>query len=48
MSRPLATKYKTYKFDGAPFFFYIDVIPIDLSQYKILNHIKLFKGSVNI
>jgi hypothetical protein len=37
-------RFKTYKSDGAPFFFYIDVIPIDISQYEITNHIKLLKG----
>jgi len=41
------TGYRTFKSDGAPFFFYIDVIPLDLSQYEIKNHIKLLKGVAN-
>lgn len=41
------TRYRTFKSDGAPFFFYIDVIPLDISQYEIKNHIKLLKGVVN-
>jgi len=44
MGRNIKSKFKTYKSDGAPFFFYIDVIPLDLSQYEIKNHIKLLKG----
>jgi len=47
MSRNLKSKFETYKSDGAPFFFYIDVIPLDISQYEIKNHIKLLKGVVN-
>lgn len=36
--------YRTYKSDAAPFFFYIDVIPIDLSHYEIKHHKKLLKN----
>jgi len=37
-------EFNTYKSDGAPFFFYIDVVPIDIAQYEIQNHIKLLQG----
>jgi len=47
MGRNIKSKFITYKSDGAPFFFYIDVIPLDISQYEIINHIKLLKGVVN-
>lgn len=44
MSPKSESKYKTYKSDAAPFFFYIDVIPIDFSQYEIKHHIELLKN----
>ncbi|MHA2289429.1 MAG: hypothetical protein ACXABG_11650, partial [Promethearchaeota archaeon] len=47
MGRPTKAKFKTYKSDGAPFFFYIDVVPLELSQYKMKNHIKLLEGEAN-
>lgn len=47
MGRYTKTKFKTYKSDGAPFFFYIDVVPLDVSQYKMANHIKLLEGVAN-
>ena len=47
MGRNIESKFETYKSDGAPFFFYIDVIPLDLAQYEIKNHIKLLKGVAN-
>ncbi len=43
MPRKVETKYKTYKSDAAPFFFYIDVIPLDLTQYEIKHHLELLK-----
>jgi len=43
MSRKLESQYKTYKSDAAPFFFYLDVIPLDLSQYEIKHHVELLK-----
>ena len=43
MSRKLESHYKTYKSDAAPFFFYLDVIPLDLSQYEIKHHVELLK-----
>ena len=43
MSPKIEKKYKTFKSDAAPFFFYIDVIPLDLSLYEIKNHIELLK-----
>lgn len=47
MGRYTKAKFETYKSDGSPFFFYIDVIPLDLSQHEIKNHIKLLKGVAN-
>ena len=47
MSRNIKSKFETYKSDASPFFFYIDVIPLDLSQYEIINHINLLKGVAN-
>jgi hypothetical protein len=47
MSRNIKSKFETYKADGSPFFFYIDVIPLDLSQYEVINHINLLKGVAN-
>jgi hypothetical protein len=38
------SKYKTFKSDAAPFLFFIDVLPIDLTQYEIIHHIKLLKN----
>jgi len=37
-------KYDIYESDAAPFFFYIDVIPLDLTHYEIKHHIKLLKS----
>jgi hypothetical protein len=37
-------KYKTYKSDAAPFLFYIDVLPLDLSHYEIPHHVELLKN----
>jgi len=47
MGRYTKAKFKTYKSDGAPFFFYIDVVPLDISQYEMINHIKLLEGVAN-
>ena len=44
MSPKNKTKFNTFKSDGAPFFFYIDVIPLDISQYEMKNQIKLLNG----
>jgi hypothetical protein len=38
-----SAKYKTFRSDAAPFFFYIDVLPMDLSQYDIPHHVDLLK-----
>ncbi|MHA1498300.1 MAG: hypothetical protein ACTSYF_07860 [Promethearchaeota archaeon] len=43
MSPAGKTKYETFKHDAAPFFFYIDVLPLDLSQYEIPHHVKLLE-----
>ncbi|MHA2400089.1 MAG: hypothetical protein ACXADU_14545 [Promethearchaeota archaeon] len=43
MSPKTEEKYRTFKSDAAPFFFYIDVIPIDLSLYEIKHHVELLK-----
>ncbi|TFG12134.1 MAG: hypothetical protein EU535_06510 [Promethearchaeota archaeon] len=37
-------EYKIFKTDAAPFFFYIDVLPLDLTQYDIPHHVKLLKS----
>lgn len=47
MGRNSKSKFNTFKSDGAPFFFYIDVIPLDISQYEMKNHIKLLEGVAN-
>ncbi|MHA2473200.1 MAG: hypothetical protein ACXAES_08205 [Promethearchaeota archaeon] len=44
MSPRTEEKYRTFKSDAAPFFFYIDVIPIDLSLYEIKHHVELLKN----
>ncbi len=41
MSPKAQTEYRIFKHDPAPFFFYIDVLPLDLSQYDIPHHIEL-------
>ena len=43
MVRKPETQYKTYKSDAAPFFFYIDVIPLDLAHYNVPHHVELLK-----
>ena len=40
---PKPTEYQTFKYDASPFFFYIDVLPLDLSQYEISHHADLLK-----
>ena len=40
---PKRREYKTFKYDASPFFFYIDVLPLDLSQYDIPHHAELLK-----
>jgi len=40
---PKNTEYKTFSHDASPFFFYIDVLPLDLSQYDIPHHVELLK-----
>ncbi len=41
---PKLTQYRTYKFDAAPFFFYIDVLPLNLSLYDIPHHVDILKN----
>jgi len=36
-------QYKIFKSDAAPFFFYIDVLPLDLTQYDIPHHVEILK-----
>ncbi len=43
MSPKQHKEYKTFKYDASPFFFYIDVLPLDLSQYDIPHHVELLK-----
>ncbi len=40
---PKPREYKTFKYDASPFFFYIDVLPLDLSQCDIPHHAELLK-----
>jgi len=40
---PKSREYKTFKYDASPFFFYIDVLPLDVSQYDIPHHAELLK-----
>jgi len=40
---PKSKVFRTFKFDASPFFFYIDVLPLDLSQYDIPYHEELLK-----
>ena len=40
---PKPREYTTFKYDASPFFFYIDVLPLDLSQYDIPHHADLLK-----
>jgi hypothetical protein len=40
---PKKSQYRTYKSDAAPFFFYIDVLPLDVSQYDIPHHVEMLK-----
>ena len=40
---PKLKEYKTFKYDASPFFFYIDVLSLDLSQYDIPHHVGLLK-----
>jgi len=40
---PKEKKFKTYKSDASPFFFYIDVLPLDVSQYDIPHHVEMLK-----
>lgn len=44
MSSRIEKKYKIFKSDAAPFFFYLDVLPPDLSIYELKHHIKLLKN----
>ena len=37
-------RFETFKADAAPFFFYIDVLPLDLTQYEIPHHITILKS----
>ncbi|TFG25904.1 MAG: hypothetical protein EU533_00425 [Promethearchaeota archaeon] len=37
-------RFETFKADAAPFFFYIDVLPLDLTQYEIPHHITMLKS----
>lgn len=37
-------KFKTYKYDAAPFFFFIDIFPADTSDLKKPHYIKLIKS----
>jgi len=40
---PKSKVFRTFKFDASPFFFYIDVLPLDLSQYDIPHHVEMLK-----
>ena len=40
---PKSREYETFSHDASPFFFYIDVLPLDLSQYDIPHHVELLK-----
>ena len=40
---PKPKGYKTFKYDASPFFFFIDVLPLNLSQYDIPHHAELLK-----
>jgi hypothetical protein len=40
---PSNNKYQIFRSDAAPFFFYIDVLPIDLKQYDIPHHVEILK-----
>jgi len=37
-------QYNIFKSDAAPFFFYIDVLPLDLTQYDIPHHVEILKS----
>ena len=37
-------QFETFKADAAPFFFYIDVLPLDLTQYEIPHHINMLES----
>ena len=43
MGRNTKSKFRTYKSDASPFFFYIDVLPLDVSQYDIPHHVEILK-----
>jgi len=43
MSPKAQTDYRIFKHDAAPFFFYIDVLPLDLALYNIPHHVELLK-----
>jgi len=40
---PKPKEYQIFKYDASPFFFYIDVLPIDVSQYDIPHHVEMLK-----
>ena len=40
---PKSNEYQTFKYDASPFFFYIDVLPLNLTQYEIPHHAELLK-----
>ena len=39
----MSPQYTTFKSDASPFFFYIDVLPLDFSLYEIPHHVELLK-----
>ncbi|TFF91026.1 MAG: hypothetical protein EU548_00055, partial [Promethearchaeota archaeon] len=41
---PTNNEYEIFKSDAAPFFFYIDVLPVDLTQYDIPHHVEILKS----
>jgi len=44
MIKPTKTKFKTYKSDAAPFFFYIDIFPPDTTHYRNPIHAQLINS----
>jgi len=40
---PKPREYETFNYDASPFFFYIDVLPLELFQYDIPHHVELLK-----
>lgn len=41
---PKPRTYKIFKYDASPFFFYIDVLPLDVSQYDIPHHVEMLES----